>query len=77
MTQSKGEMSRQALYQQIETNILKEMHKILGQSLDEGPHDNPLSTLSTLAYVLESLQRQAQHGSHEHKRTRSNSRWYA
>lgn len=53
MTQSKGEMSRQALYQQIETNILKEMHKILGQSLDDGPHDNPLSTLSTLAYVLE------------------------
>ena len=53
MTQGKGEMSRQALYQQIETNILKEMHKILGQSLDEGPHDNPLSTLSSLAYVLE------------------------
>ena len=53
MTQGKGEMSRQALYQQIETNILKEMHKILGQSLDDGPHDNPLSTLSTLAYVLE------------------------
>ena len=53
MTQSKGEMSRQALYQQIETNILKEMHKILGQSLDEGPHDNPLSTLSTLAYGVE------------------------
>ena len=53
MTQSKGEMSRQALYQQIETRILKEMHKILGQSLDEGPHDNPLSTLSSLAYVLE------------------------
>jgi len=53
VTQSKGEMSRQALYQQIETNILKEMHKILGQSLDEGPNDNPLSTLSSLAYVLE------------------------
>jgi len=60
VTQSKGEMSRQALYQQIETRILKEMHKILGQSLDEGPHDNPLrphdnplSTLSSLAYVLE------------------------
>ena len=53
MTQSKGEMSRQALYQQIETRILTEMHEILGQPLVEGPHENPLSTLSTLAYVLE------------------------
>ena len=57
MTQSKGEMSRQALYQQIETRILTEMRDILMQSLDDGPHDgprdNPLSTLSSLAYVLE------------------------
>ena len=53
MTQGKGEMSRQALYQQIETRILTEMRDILMQSLDDGPHDNPLSTLSSLAYVLE------------------------
>jgi len=53
VTQSKGEMSRQALYQQIETRILTEMRDILMQSLDDGPHDNPLSTLSSLAYVLE------------------------
>ena len=53
MTQGKGEMSRQALYQQIETRILAEMHDILMHPLDDGPHDNPLSTLSSLAYVLE------------------------